>query len=133
MKKLAVLTLILTMTLGMVKAQVDLNYQKPPKEILDMADEIRSTSGMIAFTKASDRKEFIIGTEIGILYPLSKESPDKTFVPAHTQMTCPDMKKTGLKDILASLKSLEPEVKVPEEIRKKAKAAVDRMLAIPGK
>jgi len=96
-----------------------------------MADEVKSTSGMLAYARDSNRKEFIIGTETGILHPLQKENPDKRFIPADPDMICMDMKKTGLKEILASLEGLKPEVKVPEEIRVKAKNAVDRMLAVP--
>ena len=100
-------------------------------EVLEMADEVKSTSGMLAYARDSNRKEFIIGTETGILHPLQKENPDKRFIPADPDMICMDMKKTGLKEILASLEGLKPEVKVPEEIRVKAKNAVDRMLAVP--
>ena len=85
---------------------------------------------MIAYTTRSSQTEFIIGTETGILHPLTKASPEKTFIPADPDMICTDMKKTGLTDILKTLEDLEPEVKVPDEIRKSAKHAVDRMLAI---
>ena len=99
-------------------------------EVLDMADEVKSTSGMIAYAADSDRKEFIIGTETGILHPLSKANPGKHFVPADPNMVCTDMKKTGLHEVLLALENLGPEVKVPEEIRIRAKRAVDRMLAV---
>ena len=101
-------------------------------EILDEADEIKSTSGIIAYTIESDSDKFIIGTEIGILHPLQKASPDKLFIPASPQMVCRDMKKTGLEDVIRALENLEPEVKVPHQIGIKAKNAVDKMLAIPG-
>jgi quinolinate synthase len=99
-------------------------------EVLELADEAMSTSGMIAYAADSDQKEFIIGTETGILHPLSKANPDKRFIPADPNMICTDMKKTGLKDAMVALENLEPEVKVPEEIRVEAKNAVDRMLAV---
>lgn len=102
-----------------------------PPQILDMADEIKSTSGMIAYATQSNNKEFIIGTEVGILYPLSKANPDKLFFPADQGMVCPDMKKTGLGEILKALQEMQQEVKVPDKIRTMAKDAVDRMLAIP--
>jgi len=102
-------------------------------EVLDLADEVKSTSGMIAYARDSENREFIIGTETGILHPLSKANPDKRFMPADPAMICSDMKKIGLKEILTALETLQPEVKVPEEIRVKAKGAVDRMLAIPSK
>jgi quinolinate synthase len=99
-------------------------------EVLELADEAKSTSGMIAYAANSDQREFIIGTETGILHPLSKANPDKQFFPADPNMICTDMKKTGLMEVLRALEILEPEVKVPEEIRVRAKTAVDRMLAI---
>jgi quinolinate synthase len=100
-------------------------------EVLDLADEIKSTSGMIAYVGESGAEAFIIGTESGILYPLSRANPGKVFIPADPGMVCPNMKKTGLKEILKALEAMEPEVKVPEEIRVRAKEAVTRMLAIP--
>lgn len=101
-------------------------------EVLDLADAIRSTSGMIAYVKESKEKEFIIGTETGILYPLSKANPDKVFFPADPRMVCPNMKKTGLPEVLKALERMEPVIKVPEEIRVPAQRAVERMLAVPG-
>lgn len=100
-------------------------------EVLELADEIKSTSGMISFAGQSLEKRFIIGTETGILYPLSKAHPEKTFIPADPDMICPNMKKTRLKDVLESLKEMKHVIKVPEEIRVRAKKALDRMLAIP--
>ena len=85
---------------------------------------------MIAFAVNSSAKELIIGTETGILYPMAKAAPDKVFIPADPNMICSDMKKTGLREIRRTLEELRPEVKVPEEIRVKAKGAVDRMLAV---
>ena len=108
-----------------------LAHPECPPGILDLADEVKSTSGMIAYAGSSDSREFIIGTEIGILHPLSKANPDKLFLPADPGMICSDMKKIGLREILTALQTMQPEVKVPKEIREKAKGAVDRMLAIP--
>ncbi|MFC1839289.1 quinolinate synthase NadA [Thermodesulfobacteriota bacterium] len=100
-------------------------------EVLELADEIKSTSGIIAFTKNSTHKKFIIGTETGILYPISKSNPDKIFIPADPNMICANMKKTGLSDIINSLKGMKTIIKVPEEIRKGALKAVEKMLAVP--
>ena len=108
-----------------------LAHPECPPEILDLADEVKSTSGMIAYAGNSESREFIIGTEVGILHPLSKANPDKSFFPADPGMICSDMKKIGLREILRALETMQPEVKVPKEIREKAKGAVDRMLAIP--
>jgi quinolinate synthase len=78
----------------------------------------------------SARENFIIGTERGILYPMQKQNPRKKFYPASDAMLCPDMKKTGLEDVLRSLESMAPRITVPEEIRLGALAAVERMLAV---
>lgn len=110
-----------------------LAHPECPPEILDLADEVKSTSGMIAYAGSSSSNEFIIGTEEGILYPLSKANPNKLFIPADPDMICADMKRTGLTEVLRSLENLGPEVKVPEQTRQKAKAAVERMLAVPVK
>lgn len=100
-------------------------------EVLELADEIKSTSGIIAFVANSSHKKFIIGTETGILYPLSKANPDKILMPADPNMICANMKKTGLFDVIKSLEQMKTIVKVPEEIAKRAKNAVEKMLAIP--
>jgi quinolinate synthase len=99
-------------------------------EVLQMADEVASTSGMIRFVKSSDAKEFIIGTEVGLLNPLSWQAPDKLFYPASSEMLCPDMKKISLEDVIDCLETMQGEVKVPEEIRVPAMRAVKRMIAI---
>jgi quinolinate synthase len=96
-----------------------------------LADHACSTSGMYDYCRKSPARRFIIGTEAGILYRLRKENPDKEFILASPALVCPNMKLTSLEDILAALRTMEPVVKVPEEIRVRAKQALDRMLAIP--
>ena len=110
-----------------------LAHPECPPQVLDLADEITSTSGMLSYASSSNMREFIIGTETGILYPLSKANPDKRFIPVDPGMVCDDMKKTGLPEILKALQDLGPEVKVSEKVRVRAKKAVDRMLAVPSK
>lgn len=100
------------------------------KEVLDMADAILSTSGMIRFVKDSSNRSFIAGTEVGLLYPLKKACPDKDFYPASEKMFCPNMKKISLEDVLRSLETLEGQVIVPESVRVPALQAVERMIAI---
>ncbi len=100
-------------------------------EVIDLADYVASTSGMLRLAKELPYEEFIIGTEIGLLYPLSKENPQKKFYhPAPEKMLCPSMKKTRLEDVLNALERDEFEVILDEEIRKKAYQAVKRMLEI---
>ncbi len=101
-----------------------------PMEVLEKADFVTSTSGMLRFCRESDGKEFIIGTELGLMYRLKKDSPDKSFYPLRKDMLCPNMKKTTIKSVLRTLEHMDCVVKVPEEIRIPAKRALDRMLEI---
>ena len=100
-------------------------------DILALADHICSTSGMYVFARENPAKTFIVGTENGILWRLRKENPDKTFIVPSPQLVCPNMKLCGLRDVLRALETLEPRVTVPEEIRVRARTALDRMLAVP--
>lgn len=100
-------------------------------EVTALADHACSTSGMYSYVKNSPARKIIIGTEAGILYRLKKENPDKEFILASPSLICPNMKLISLEDILESLKTMSPVVKVPEEIRIPAKRALDRMLAVP--
>ena len=100
-------------------------------EVTALADRACSTSGMYDFCRESKAKQFIIGTEAGILYRLRQENPDKEFILASPALFCPNMKLTSLEDVLLSLQTLTPVITVPEDIRLKAKQALDRMLAIP--
>lgn len=99
-------------------------------ETIALADEVLSTGGMIRFAKETAAKEVIVGTEIGFLYRLRKENPQKSFFPATDQAICPRMKLITLEKILWALEDMSPEIKVPEAVRIRAKKAVDRMLAV---
>ncbi len=99
-----------------------------PPEVLAMADSIQSTSGMIRFAGESSSNAFIVGTEIGLLYPLSKAFPDKAFYPASQKMICPDMKKIRLEDVIRCLEGGAESITVPEEIRVLALKAVQKMI-----
>lgn len=98
--------------------------------VIALADEVLSTSGMCRFAGETEAKEIIVGTEVGIIYRLKKETPTKLFIPISEQVICPHMKLINLEKVLWSLEELSPEIKVPEATRLRAKAAVDRMLAI---
>ncbi len=100
---------------------------EPVKKI---ADQILSTSQMIKFAAKSAAKEFIVATEKGIIHSLKKQRPQAQFFPATERAICPNMKKVTLDKIIASLENMQPEITVPEEIRLKAKRAVDRMIKI---
>jgi quinolinate synthase len=99
-------------------------------EVLDLADRIQSTSGMMRFVHERSHESFIIGTEQGILYPMQKLSPGKRLYPASRKMICPDMKKTTLQDVQQALDTLQPRITVPEDIRIRALDSVKRMLDI---
>lgn len=100
-------------------------------EILDLADEVRSTSGMYDFAKASKAKKILVGTEMGILYRLRKENPGKEFVLISRDLICPNMKVTTLEDVRDSLRDMKTRIRVEEPILSRARLALDRMLAVP--
>ena len=99
-----------------------------PTDILELADAVSSTSGMIAYAAQSDADAFILGTEVGILHPIAQANPGKRFYPASEKTVCEDMKKITTEQIIHCLENLEGEVKVPEEIRIKALGAVQKMI-----
>ena len=100
-------------------------------EVVAMADAVLSTSGMYGYCRRSTAKEFVVGTEMGILYRLRKENPGKKFHLASRALLCPNMKLTTLEDIRDALETLSPVVTVPREIREKARAALEAMLRVP--
>lgn len=95
-----------------------------------VADEVLSTGGMLRFAKQTKTKILIIGTETGILHRMRKENPGKTFVPVSGKAICPNMKKITLEKVLWALEEMKTEIKVPETTGRRAKATLDRMLAI---
>jgi quinolinate synthase len=99
-------------------------------EVIDAADFVFSTSGMIRHVCEGKKPVYIIGTEIGILYRMQKECPGKTCYPLSDRSVCSNMKKTNLSLVLQSLENLDPQVTVPEHTATRARKAIDRMLAI---
>ncbi|NLI14086.1 quinolinate synthase NadA [Pelotomaculum propionicicum] len=99
-------------------------------EVIALADTVSSTAGMLRFARESNAREFIIGTETGILHPLCKQCPDKKFHIVSNKLVCPNMKKTTLDKVYRSLINLEPRVTVPEKIRERAISCLKRMLEI---
>ena len=96
--------------------------------VIDLADEVLSTSGMLNFAKKSDKKRFLIGTEEGLIYRLKKENPGKEFYTAGTAKMCRNMKLTTLNDVYSSLKEERYVIELPEEIIKSAQKALTAML-----
>ena len=99
-------------------------------EVIDLADHVASTSGIIRYVCESPKKEFIIGTEIGILHRLQKDCPAKKCYPLSPAAICSNMKKTDLNKVRNVLISLQPRITVPEEIAHRARCAIERMLAV---
>jgi quinolinate synthase len=97
-------------------------------EIAPLVDMFLSTGGICKFVKQSDRKEFIIVTEIGIMHRLQKENPDKILIPGSAQAVCPWMKLIRLADVLDSLEKMEHEVKLPADLIARAALPIRRML-----
>ena len=100
------------------------------RDVRDAADQRLSTGGMCRFAAESDAKEFIVGTEVGILHRLRKENPGKRFYPVSERIVCPNMKKTNLANLAESLREMKTEVTVPADVAARAKGAIDAMLAV---
>lgn len=118
---------ILKMRASYPNANVVVHPECPP-EVIDLADAVRSTSGMLRYVKETDAKEFIIGTETGIIYRMKKENPDKMFYPVRQDFICVNMKKITLEKVLASLEEEKHRIVVPEDIRAKALNAIEGMI-----
>lgn len=99
-------------------------------EVIEVADRVESTGGMLKYMHESENRSFIVGTEVGIIHRLKKENPDKEFIPAFDKAICPNMKLINLEKVLWSLEEEITKIEVPEEIAIKAKSAIDRMIAI---
>lgn len=99
-------------------------------DVIALADAVASTSGILRYCEQSEAREFIIGTEIGLLHRLRKENPAKTFYPPSPLTDCPNMKLNTLEKLVWSLQDLVYEVSVPAEIAEKARLAIERMLEL---
>lgn len=99
-------------------------------QVVDMADSVLSTSQMAKFAKETDAREIIVGTEVGLIYRLKKDNPEKEFYPATEAAVCPNMKRNSCEKILWALEELKEEVRVTDEVRLRARKAIDMMLKI---
>jgi quinolinate synthase len=100
------------------------------EEVLELADSIASTSGMFQVAEGAPSSEIIVLTEAGMGYPLGKRYPGKKFFFPREEPLCPNMKLITLEKVERSLRNLEPQITVPEDIRLRALLAVERMLEI---
>lgn len=89
-----------------------------------------STAGIIKHSKNSPKKQFIIATELETLHKLRKDNPNKEFIPIHPQTLCGQMKKVTLENVLEALEKEQYVVTVPEDIRKRALAPIEKMMKI---
>ena len=99
-------------------------------EVVALADAVLSTSQMLRHVRENPARSFLIGTEEGLLYRLRKDNTDKAFYILSPGMMCPNMKRTTLETVATTMETMCNIITVPEEIRLRAKRALDRMLAV---
>ncbi len=99
-------------------------------KVMDKADQVLSTEGMVKHVRDSKKNEFVIATETGVIHKMEKENPGKKFYPAVQQAVCGYMKLNTLEKIVRTLEKLQYEVKVPEDIARRARIPIERMLQI---
>ena len=102
-------------------------------EVIDLADHVASTSGMVKFCGESSADEFIIGTEIGMLATLRRTVPGKRFYSANAEkLICPNMKMTTIHSVIRALEVLEHKIEIEKRLIEPAKRAIERMLEVAG-
>ncbi|MDD1677175.1 MAG: quinolinate synthase NadA [Methanomicrobiales archaeon] len=99
-------------------------------EVIDLADHVFSTSGIIRHVGTGPAREYVIGTEVGILHRIHKLYPDRAAYPLARHAVCVNMKKTTLSTVLSSLERMEPRIQVDTAIAARARTAIERMLAV---
>ncbi len=99
-------------------------------EVVDLADAVLSTSQMLAFAANDPASSFVVVTETGLIHALAKAAPGKEFFELSPTMLCPNMKVTTLAKVRDALLHDQHEVVVPESVALRARAAVERMVAI---
>lgn len=113
-----------------------LAHPECPEKILQLADFIGSTTGIINCAVNSDSKEFIIATEPGVIHQIMKKAPNKQYFPLLTSGNlniCKDMRLNTLEKIATCLESLEPQIIIEESLRLKALKPLLKMLEICGR
>lgn len=107
-----------------------LTHPECTEEVLALSDFIGSTSEILDFAEQSEAEEFVICTEIGVFYELELHNPGKKFYSVGQHTMCPNMKKITVEKVLQSLRTLEPEVRMEEDLRVRANAPLSRMLEL---
>lgn len=114
------------------KAHPDAKVMVHPEcvpEVIDFADHVASTEGMVRYVASSNSKEFIVGTEKELAYRLKKKNPEKEFYTTK-KAVCPNMKQIKIENVVSSMESLQPEVKLKKDIIEKARIPLERMMEI---
>jgi quinolinate synthase len=106
--------------------------------LLEKADFIGSTTGLLRYTQRSEATEFIVATESGIIHQMQKASPHKTFIPAPPNNTCacnecPHMRRNTLEKLYLCMEYEQPEITLPDWVVEQGRASIDRMLEISAK
>ncbi len=99
-------------------------------EVVAIADEVLSTNGMVKYVSTSKKKEFIIGTEFGLVQRLMREFPDKRFYSLGNPKICNGMKSITLEDVYNSLQYIRYKIEISEDIIRRARNALDKMVSI---
>jgi quinolinate synthase len=99
-------------------------------DVIDLADEVLSTGQMLRWARESAAREVIVGTEVGLIHRLKRESPGKTFYPISFLSTCPNMKRITLEKVAWALEDMQYEVTVPAEVAENARGVIERMLEV---
>ncbi len=101
-----------------------------PTPVVDLADEVLSTSGMLRAARETDRDTVVVCTEQGILHRMRRENPGKSFVSPTPRAVCANMKRTTLEKVLWALQDLEPRIEVDPETADRARGAIQRMVEV---
>ena len=102
------------------------------KEAVKQADFVGSTTQIIEYAAKSDKKEFIIATEKGVVQRLERDYPNKKFILPSEKIICPNMKWHSLEDIYNALERNEHEIFVDEEVANRARKSIEKMVSING-
>ena len=101
-------------------------------EVVELADFVGSTKGIMDFAVNSAHNEFIIGTENAIVQHLQYKCPDKKFYPLSKDLVCHNMKITTLADVINCLEGNGEEIIMDEALRLQAVKCIDKMIEFGG-
>ncbi len=105
-------------------------HPEAPAEVVALADSVESTSGMICYVQETDAREIIVGTEIGMIYRLEREAPEKIYYPLKEDAVCKNMKLTTLEDVYKSLSEKRYEIFLDSKVAEKARLSLEKMLEL---